>query len=270
MTAQLKIGGVTHPLRTLLHSGAGVDLKSEAERPIPQQRRDSVVVASSLRETLIRYKDSVQSDQFRTPACRRQRGEPRANLRDIWEDTRLEALEKLVGYGSTNVDHLASAEEQSVLFEALGQLDRPLRQPIALAGDALLDTVNAPFCAFDYLADKCLEVGVAADLPRKALNSFMDRCSFVSIWQPNRGVCQLAFPGQDLPTIFSIVWDEITRLAKEIAVMAVFGSPLAAAIQRDVQHIRIKYANHPRLEKSCKDLAFQEAQIRAALKPDDL
>src|ERR1700680_1234272 len=148
MTAKM-IAGVTHPLRTLLHSATAVDLESEAERPVSQQRHDSVVVASSLRETLIRYRHSVQSNQFRTPACRRQRGEPRANLRDIWEDTRLEALQKLVEYGSANVDDLASAEEQSVLFEALRQLDRPLRQPIALAGDALLDTVNAPFCAFD-------------------------------------------------------------------------------------------------------------------------
>ena len=80
----------------------------------------------------------------------------------------------------------------------------------------------------------------------------------------------MAFAGGSLPTMFSILWDEVSLLSKEIAVLCVFGSPLELAIQRDIQHIRVKYAQHPRLEEYCNHLTLQEVRIRTAIAPDDL
>ena len=58
----------------------------------------------------------------------------------------------------------------------------------------------------------------------------MDRCDFVGVWQENAQLYPLTFVDGSLPTMFSILWDETSLLAKDIAVISVFGSPLETAI----------------------------------------
>jgi hypothetical protein len=70
--------------------------------------------------------------------------------------------------------------------------------------------------------------------------------------------------------MFSILWDEVTRFAKEVAVVAVFGYPLETGIQRYLEYINGEYSQHPRLEEWCKRVMVQKAIIRAATAPEDL
>ena len=232
MLAKLMMAGVALPLRTLLRREP-VELLPESEAPqhsATRRRVDAALIASTLQERTLRYKRSVQSNAFRTPACHRRQGEARGSLRDIWEDTRIEAMQRLLEHGSIKIDALASAGTQPILLGALKQLDGPLEQPYAATGAPLLDTVTAPFCAIGYLREKCVELGVPDDIPAKALRSFMDRCDFVGVWQENAQLYPLTFAEGSLPTMFSILWDEITLLAKDIAVISVFGAPLETAI----------------------------------------
>ena len=269
MAAKLIIAGMVHPLHALgsepLHFPPE---NGPFERPLSRPQPDAIVVASTLLERLDRYKLSAQSHEFRTPACTRQRGEARANFWDIWEDTRLQAMQCLVEHGSIQVDDLASADVQSALLEALRQLDTP-KPPFAPTGDALIDTITAPFCALRYLAEKCVEVGVAPDIPASAQKSFIGRCEFAGVWQQNRRGYPLLFPGYNIPTVFSILWDFVTRLAKDIAVISFFGAPLETAIQRDLRYIKTKYAKHPRFEECCQQLTSLESQIRETTEPSD-
>ena len=272
MLAKLMMAGGALPLHTLLHREP-VELHPESEapqHPATRQRADAALIASTLQERTLRYKRSAESNAFRTPACHRRQGEVRGSLRDIWEDTRIEAMQRLLEHGSVKIGALASAGPQPILFGALKQLDSPLEQPYAATGEPLLDTVTAPFCAIGYLREKCVELGVPDDIPAKALRSFMDRCDFVAVWQENAQLYPLTFADGSLPTMFSILWDEISLLAKDIAVISVFGSPLETAIQRDIQRIRVQYAQHPKLEECCNNLVNQEARIRTAISPDDL
>jgi hypothetical protein len=62
----------------------------------------------------------------------------------------------------------------------------------------------------------------------------------------------------------------VTCLAKEIAVAAVFGFPLEIGIQRYLEYLKSKYAQHPKLEECSKQVMVQEAIIRAATTPEDL
>jgi hypothetical protein len=152
------------------------------------------------------------------------------------------------------VDALASAGTQPILLGALKEFDGPLDQPPAATGAPLLDTVTAPFCAIGYLREKCLELRVPDGIPAKAQSSFKNRCHFVAIWQENPQLYPLTFADGSLPTMFSILWDEISLLAKDIAVVSVFGSPLESAIQRDIQRLQVQYAHHPKLEECCNNL----------------
>jgi hypothetical protein len=266
------MAGVALPLRTLLRREP-VEFHPDSEalqHPATRQRTDAALIASTLPERTLRYKRSAQSSAFRTPACHRRQGEARGSLRDIWEDTRIEAMQRVLEHGSVRIDALASAGTQPVLLGALKQLDSPLEQPHAATGEPLLDTVTAPFCALGYLREKCVELGVPDDIPAKALSSVMNRCHFVGIWQENPQLYPLAFAYGSLPTMFSILWDEISLLAKDIAVVSVFGSPLQTAIQRDIQRIRVQHAQHPSLEECCDNLMNQEARIRIAVEPADL
>jgi hypothetical protein len=272
MLAKLMMAGVAHPLHTLLRREP-IEFHPDSEapqHPATRQRADAALIASTLQERTLRYKRSAQSDAFRTPACHRRQGEARGSLRDIWEDTRIEAMQRLLEHGSVRIDALASAGTQPILLGALKEFDGPLDQPPAAMGVPLLDTVTAPFCAIGYLREKCVELGVPDDIPAKALSSFMNRCDFVAVWQENAQLYPLTFADGSLPTMFSILWDEISLLAKDIAVVSVFGSPLETAIQRDIQRIRVQYAQHPKLEECCDNLMNQEARIRTAIEPADL
>ena len=269
MASKLMIAGMVHPLHALRSEPLHFPYEDGPfERPLSRPRPDAVAVASTLRERLDRYKLSAESEGFRTPACTRQRGEARGAFRDIWEDTRLEAMQCLAEHGATQVDDLAAAKAQPALLGALGRLDAP-KHPFTPTGDALMDTISAPFCALHYLAEKCVEVGVAPEIPASAHKSFIGRCEFAGIWQQNQRGYPLLFPGYNIPTVFSILWDAVTRLAKDIAVISFFGAPLETAIRRDLQYITAKYAKHPRLEECCRQLASLEAQIHEATEPDD-
>jgi hypothetical protein len=272
MTAKLMVAGMVHQSYALLRNDP-LHFPFESGtfgRSVLPRRPSAIATASTLRARLDRYKFSVRSHEVRTPACHRRQGDARGNLRDIWEDTRLEAMQQLLEHGSARIDALASPGAQPLLLSALKQLDRPIQQPPAATGEPLLDTVTAPFCAIEYLREKCLEAGISNELPATALESFNNRCDFVNIWRQTPEVYPLTFSGCSLPTMFSIVWDEITRLAKELAIITVFGAPLEAAIQRDLQYLATRYVTHPRLKECCEQLRFQHIQIRGATEPDDL
>jgi hypothetical protein len=182
MLAKWVMAGVALPLRALLRSEP-FEFRPENEaqqRPRPRQRLDVALFASTLQARSLHYKLSAQSNQFRTPACHRRQGEARGSLRDIWEDTRLEAMQRLLEHGAVRIDALASAGTQPILLGALKQLEGPLEQLRTATGEPLLDTVAAPFCAIGYLRDKCLELSASDEIPAKALNSFVTRCNFVA------------------------------------------------------------------------------------------
>src|SRR5579864_7932442 len=153
---RLILSGTVHPWRALLRYEA-LELRQQRGAPeglVSHQRVDAGVVASTLQDEIRAYSAAVCSNKFRVPACKRRRGEPRGSLREIWEDTRLEAMLILMEHGSAEIEDLSSAEEQHVLSEALKQLDKG-PQRIWPAGDALSDTISsAPFCAFNYLQDR--------------------------------------------------------------------------------------------------------------------
>src|ERR1700730_16283684 len=119
MFAKLMMAGVALPLHTLLRREP-VDFLPESEAPQhPARRRaDAVLIASTLQERTLRYKRSAQSNAFRTPAWHRRPGEARGSLRDIWEDTRIEAMQRLLEHGSVRIDALASPGPQPILFGA--------------------------------------------------------------------------------------------------------------------------------------------------------
>src|ERR1700722_10672717 len=105
MLAKLIMAGAALPLRTLFHNEP-VDFHPESEapqHPPTRQRADAALIASALPERTLRYQRSAQSNAFRTPACHRRQGEARGSLRDIWEDTRIEAMQRLLEHGSVKI-----------------------------------------------------------------------------------------------------------------------------------------------------------------------
>jgi hypothetical protein len=276
MVAKYLTAGLAQPVHALLHSDpwAIESLNRECtavKRPESERRADAVLVASTLSEKLRRYRFSVQSHEFRAPASTRLRGEPRGNVRDVWEDTRLEAMQRLSEHGSVKFADLASADRQSTLFDVLRKLDKPPKYPIASTSDAVIDTVNAPFCALDYLRDRCLEAGTTTEVTASALESFLTRCEFAGIcWQETRPGHHLLGADYSPPTMFSIIWDEVTRLSKEIAVATIIGSPLEKAIKRDIGHLNARYAKDSRLVSFCDKIKSQQIRILEAIEPDDL
>jgi len=182
---------------------------------VKKRHFDPAAVNLLICENVRRYKLAIEAEKLRTPASQRQFGEPRASVQEIYEDTRLEAIEKFLEHGSVSLHALVAVEFQPVLFEAVRLANGPPQPPFVATGNVLIDTINAPFCALSYVEDRCQELGVGKKIIDSA-ESYLSRCDFAGLWWQRGQHYRLL----DAPTMFVLMWDEVTRRSRDIAMAA--------------------------------------------------
>jgi len=195
---------------------------ADDQKPASKWCYDPAVVSCSILENIRRYRLAVEAQKLRLPASQRQFGEPRASVQEICEDTRLEAFEKLLEHGSVSFYALVAIEFQPVLFEAVQFANGPPQDPIIPTGSALIDTINAPFRALSYVEDQYQALGVDKEL-MNSVESYLRRRDFAGFWWRQREQGRVV----DSPTMFVLLWDEVTRRSREVAMAATLCSNTA-------------------------------------------
>jgi hypothetical protein len=226
-------------------------------------------------ELIPQYHAEVIQGSCKSPACTRRLGDPRGNVRDIWEDTRLESLVPLFTYGASNAMAVCKVEMQRDLFHAF-QNERPhLKFPHVAKNNEVHDTTQAIFQCIIYLSEQCFKVGTNYDVYDGAVTAFEKKCSSAYDWWQQKGAGRTAYlqlsHGERPPLMFYVLWAEATRLAKEIAIASIYGSSLESALASDIRWARENFGDdHQAANEWIDEFKAGLALLRSANEPEDL
>jgi hypothetical protein len=102
-----------------------------------------IALAESIITNFNEYTLAVNAKQFSIPAWKRKLEEPRSSVREVWQDTRTEALTALLLHGRRDWDYLTGPVHQLELMETY-VIGRPhLKFPQVANGHQLHDTIQA-------------------------------------------------------------------------------------------------------------------------------
>jgi hypothetical protein len=191
-------------------------------------------ILQELDQRVPQYLDDVDQGRLIYPACKRTPSDAHGDIRSIWDHTRLEAVRYVT---------MVPRRE----FEPLAE---PARQPDVLAG-ADRDKFSGTLSNFRKLT------GLAQQW--WTMDGAAERCG------------QMLAERDNPPLMLFLIWTEYTRLAKEVAAAALFGSSIERATERRREMLRSKFAGRPdELNAALDELAETMASFERARDPDDL
>jgi hypothetical protein len=218
------------------------------------------------------YIDGAQRREFSVPAWRREPGEPRSSLHDVWTDTRHEAFSGLAFHGRRNWEYLGHAVHQPDLIRIF--LDEQPHITVARApnDERMHATLQAAWDCIAYLHKTAHEVGVLHEVFADIYGRFERRMQEASRrWAAGDAGTRAVQTSADdggAPFLIGILWDEVSAGAKEIAYAYAYGPRWQDGLRAYFEHL-MKEA-----PSSAAALRAQYAVIlermQTAVEPDDL
>lgn len=186
-------------------------------------------LAVAIAESVSEYARGVRSRAIEYPAHRRQN----KNVPHIWNDFRLEALERMFNYGQADLMMLADFRKQRDLLNAL-TTNAPHFRDTQPTDEALRDTWSAVWQVYACIDSVGTELGDAKTdreglrLQGKTIfDDFMERMKDLQVaWAYYSTSSTAAMPS----TIIEMLWQDVTDKTKSIAMSAVFGPNQEAGI----------------------------------------
>jgi hypothetical protein len=186
-----------------------------------------VAIAESVRD----YSSAVKEGRITYPAHRRKMGFSGSDVVDIWADLRIEAMQKMFGFGKADLMLLADPRRQLELLNSFLH-ERPHLEFPQPRGQTVPDTLQAIWQAYRYLDAVGSEVldretdraQLKAD-GRDILTRLTAKASALrTLWAAHYNAIKAGIELPELPqTIFEILFEDITAKTKSIALSSVFG-----------------------------------------------
>jgi hypothetical protein len=254
--------------------------KERAAQPAPLDvaRADPLDPAAMLRDldqVVPRYLDSVDRHELIYPACTRKPTDVQGDVGSIWHHTRLEAMRYVVAIPGRDGDLLIGPARQAEMIDAfLRQLPHE-NTVIDITGVAIDDLVIAIIAGFNWLNHCSLKAGVHRDKFARTLTNFRKVVRPAQQWWDAQGAgsrCAQALALRERPPLMLyLVWSEYTRLAKEIASAAIYGSSIERSIEKDREQLAQKLTGQPaELKTALAALTETMNRLEAAEDPEDL
>jgi hypothetical protein len=232
-------------------------------------------ILQNLDKRVPQYLDDVDQGRLIYPACKRARSDPHADLRSIWDHARLEAVRYLAMVPRREFVLLAEPARQSDMLETY------LRQRphgdivIEFTGSTMSDLAIAIVAGFNWLNHCAVLLGADRDKFSGTLGNFRKVTVLAQRWWAMEGAdqrcSQMLMAREQPPLMLYLIWTEYTRLAKEVASAALFGSSIEGAIERRREVLTSELAGRPdELGSALGDLAETMAGFEGARDPDDL
>jgi len=222
-----------------------------------------------------RYLDDVDQGKLIYPACKRTRSDHHGDIRFIWDHTRLEAIRYVMMVPRREFGALAEPARQSEMLEAyLRQLPHD-DTVIEFTGSALSDLAIAIVAGFNWLNHCAVLVGADRDKFSGTLSNFRKVTVLAQQWWAMEGAnerCSRMLAEREIPPLMLyLIWTEYTRLAKEVASTAFFGSSFDRAMDRRREILNKEFAGRPgELNSVLVEFTETMAIFESALDPDDL
>ena len=243
--------------------------------PAPKASFGPQSLLQDLDKRIPRYLDDVDQGRLIYPACKRTAASTEGDIRSIWDHTRLEAMRYLMEVPRREFELLGEPARQGEMLDTY--LRRLPHEGIVIefTGTAMADLAIAIVAGFNWLNHCATLVEVNRERFSGTLSTFRKVAVLAQQWWAKEGAD--ARYGQMLgelrtpPLMLYLVWLEYTRLAKEIASAASFGSSTDRAIEKRREILAREFAERPaELSAALDELKQTMARFESARDPDDL
>ncbi|WP_157083365.1 hypothetical protein [Bradyrhizobium manausense] len=236
---------------------------------------EPLALLSALDKLLPWYLKETDEGRLVYPACNRTLNDADGNVRAIWEHTRLEACRYVMMVPRRDVELLVSAVRQAEMMDAfLRQLPHE-ETVVDFRGVPFDDYPTAIIAGLNWLDHCAFLAGVDPDKFRRTGRDFRHFVVLAQQWWAieNAGPrCYEMLANRQVPPLmFYLMWQSYTRLAKEIAIAAIYGSSLDRATEQQRQYFRTTLSSQPnQMQAALSALTETTARLKSASDPDDL
>jgi len=232
-------------------------------------------ILENLNKRVPQYLDDVDQGRLIYPACKRAPSDAHGDIRSIWDDARLEALRYLAVVPRREFVLLAEPARQPDMLEAYLRQQPHDDTVIEFSGSTMNDLAIAIVAGFNWLTHCAVLVGADRDKFSGTLGNFRKITVLAQQWWAMEGAdercSQMLIAREKPPLMLYLIWMEYTRLAKEVAAAAFFGSSIERAMERRREVLAAESAGRPgALNAALEDLAATMASFESARDPDDL
>jgi hypothetical protein len=193
-------------------------------------RFGAAAILEDLSERVPRYLNDVDQGKLIYPACRRALSDANGDVRSVWDDTRLEAMRYVMVVPGCEFDLLSGSARQMEMIDAYLFQRAHAETVIDFTGTASTDFAIAILAGLNWLTHCAHLASVPPAQQTGTIRNFRKIVTVAQKWWLTEGATercdQLIASGQQPPLMLYLVWSEYTRLAKQIAAAAVFGSSI--------------------------------------------
>jgi hypothetical protein len=243
--------------------------------PAPKASFGPQSLLQDLDKRIPRYLDDVDQGRLIYPACKRTAASTEGDIRSIWDHTRLEAMRYLMEVPRREFELLGEPARQGEMLDTY--LRRLPHEGIVIefTGTAMADLAIAIVAGFNWLNHCATLVEVNRERFSGTLSTFRKVAVLAQQWWAKEGADarygQMLGEQRTPPLMLYLVWLEYTRLAKEIASAATFGSSTDRAIEKRREMLAREFAERPdQLNAALEELKQTMARFESARDPDDL
>lgn len=236
---------------------------------------DPIAVLTALDVVTPDYLGRTDRGDLIYPACTRALTDEAGDVRSIWEHTRIEAMRYVMMVPRREVELLIHPARQTEMIDAFLRR-RPHEDTVVdFTGVAIDDYSVAIIAGFNWLNHCAILAGVNPDKFWRPLRNFGKIALVAQQWWALDGAVprchRMLGERQYPPLMVYLIWLEYTRLAKEIASAAIYGSSIDKAETRDREHFTRDLAGRPaELAAALAALTDTVGRLRSAREPDDL
>jgi hypothetical protein len=187
-------------------------------------------IFEDLSESVPRYLNDVDQGKLIYPACRRALSDANGDVRSVWDDTRLEAMRYVMMVPGREFDLLSGPARQMEMIDAYLFQRAHAETVIDFTGTASTDFAIAILAGLNWLTHCADLASVPPAQQTGTIRNFRKIVTVAQKWWLTEGAAercdQLIANGQQPPLMLYLAWSEYTRLAKQVAAAAVFGSSI--------------------------------------------
>jgi hypothetical protein len=191
-------------------------------------------ILEDLTERVPRYLNDVDQGKLIYPACRRAPSDANGDVRSVWDDTRLEAMRYVTMVPGREFDLLSDPARQIEMIDAYLFQRAHAETVIDFTGTASIDFAIAILAGLNWLTHCAHLASVPPAQQTGTIRNFRKIVTVAHQWWLTEGASercvQLIANKQQPPLMLYLVWSEYTRLAKQVAAAAVFGSSINRSV----------------------------------------
>jgi hypothetical protein len=235
---------------------------------------DPLTILQALDKAVPQYMSRVDRGDLIYPACTRSLTDVDGNVRSIWEHTRIEAMRYVMMVPRREVELLIDPVRQPEMLDAFLRRSPHEDTVIGFTGVPIDDLVIAVVAGLNWLNHCAVLAGVEHSKFSGTLRNFRKFVVVAQQWWAIDGAdarcVQMLMRQEKPPLMLYLIWQEYTRLAKEIATAAIYGSSIERATASTRKPLRSDPADRPEVSAALTVLTETMARLEDARDPDDL